>query len=654
MKTLNWADILIILLYLIAVLAVGIWTLFRPNRGNIKSYFLAGRSMPWFAVGASLFGSNIGSEHFLGLAGAGAASGIALVLFEWLVTFQIVALGWIFVPVYISAGVFTVPQFIQKRHGGKRLNTYLSCMSLVMYILTKLSVSIFAGSVFIELSLGWNTYVSIIALLVITGFYTILGGLTAVMFTDTLQSLIMNIGAFIVTGIGFYKVGGYNAMTEKYMMAIPSERNDNSTCGLPRSDAFHLFLDADGAIFPWPGLVMQATIGCIWYWCFDQVMVQRTIAAKNISHAKGGVLMTCFLKVLPLFTMVFPGMISRILFTDEVGCADTEVCKKVCDNEVGCSNIAYAKLVMEILPNGLRGFMIAVMLSAIMSSLTSIFNSASTIFTIDVWQKIRKSAGEKELLIVGRLFVTLMCGISILFLPLVKAAEGGMIFAYINAVDSILAYPIGMMFLLSIFWKGATEQGCFYGLLLANCVGLARLILMFVYPEPACGEPDTRPALLSKVHFLYFGVIINSITIILIISISFITKSNRRTDKELHGCTWWTRIRPNQYDDKRSDQTVTTVFSTQMDIVNSDMSDGENKSADNALRPKEVSEEIRLPVLRRITNFLFGNMSSSKSSEFGMTQRKEFLTEINFTKNILNVLVVLLFCIIALLIGIYR
>ncbi|CAC5414163.1 SLC5A11 [Mytilus coruscus] len=455
--------------------------------------------------------------------------------------------------------------------------------------------------------------------------------------------------------VSLYKVGGYSAMTEKYMKAIPSERNDNLTCGLPRSDAFHLFLDADGTVFPWPGLVMQATVGCIWYWCFDQVMVQRTIAAKNLSHTKGGVLMTCFLKVLPLFTMVFPGMISRILFTDEVGCADTEVCKKVCDNEVGCSNIAYAKLVMEILPNGLRGFMIAVMLSAIMSSLTSIFNSASTIFTIDVWRKIRKSAGERELLLVGRLFVTLMCGISILFLPLVKAAEGGMVFAYINAVDSILAYPIGMMFLMSIFWTGATEQGCFYGLLLANCVGVARLILMFVYPEPACGDHDGRPAFLSKVHFLYFGVIINIFTVLSIISISFMTKCNRRTDKELQGCTWWTRLKPNRYDIRCADQTDTTVFSTQMDILNTE---GENKSTFtdriDASMPKEVSEEVSLPVLRRITNFLFGKITSSKSSEFGMNERREFLTENNTIKNMLNVLVVLLFCIIALLIGIYH
>ncbi|XP_071156501.1 sodium/glucose cotransporter 4-like isoform X1 [Mytilus edulis] len=627
----HWADILVVILYFISVLGVGLWTLCRPNRGNVKNYFLAGRSMPWFAVGASLFSSNIGSEHFVGLAGAGAASGISLVLFEWFVIFLILALGWIFIPVYVSAGVYTLPEYIQKRHGGQRMRTYLSVLSLILYILTKLAVSIFAGSLFIQMALGWNMYISIAILLFITGLYTVLGGLKAVMYTDTLQTSIMTIGAIIVMGISFTHVGGYNAMKEKYMEALPSTRDLNSTCGLPRKDAFHIFLDAAGQENPWPGLVFQASVGCLWYWCCDQVIVQRSLAAKSCSHAKGGSLVAGYLKLLPLFLLMFPGMISRILYPDEVACVDSDVCMKVCDNPAGCSNIAYPKLVMELMPVGLRGFMIAAMMSAIMSSLTSIFNSASTVFTMDIWRRVRTKSTQKELLIVGRLFIVLMCTLSILWIPLVKSAQGGKLFTYMVVVEGYLGSPLGVLFLISIFWKGTTEAGAFWGLLIGHVVGGTRLILEFVYPAPACGEPETRPEILYKLHSMYFIPLLLVLTAAAIVVISMFT--TKRTETELVGVTWWTRYDPYTVNrkDKVGEDNIT---------IKEECDSGDQRQSGG--------------LCSRFVVFMFGSNDSHLTQEIQVADRKTFIQEKRLWRIFLNVLAVFLIAIIAFLCGFYR
>ncbi|KAL3858002.1 hypothetical protein ACJMK2_012620, partial [Sinanodonta woodiana] len=490
-------------------------------------------------VGASLFSSNIGSEHFVGLAGSGAASGIAIVLYEWMSLPLVMLLGWLFLPVYISSGVYTLPEYLQKRFGGERLRIYISVLAVILYIVTKLAVSIFAGALFIQLSLGWDMYISIVALLLITGFYTILGGLAAVIYTDTFQTVVMTVGSFALVGIGFNKIGGYNNLERLYMEAIPTTRNPNSTCGLPRSDSFHILRDPVTSDNPWPGLILQSSIGCIWYWCCDQVIVQRTLAAKNLSHAKAGSLIAGYLKLLPLFIMIFPGMISRALYPDDVACIDGDVCEKVCGNAVGCSNIAYIKLVLELMPTGLRGLMMAVMLSAIMSSLTSIFNSASTIFTMDLWRKVRKHATERELLIVGRVFIIGLCGISILWIPLVRSSQSGQLFIYIQAVQGYLGTPIGALFLWAILWKRMNENGAFFGILVGHLCGVIRMSIDFAYPAPECGEVETRPTILYYVHYTYFGQMAFLITSLTIVIVSLMTKA--QPEEQLQMVMWWTR-----------------------------------------------------------------------------------------------------------------
>ncbi|XP_067660642.1 sodium/mannose cotransporter SLC5A10-like [Haliotis asinina] len=536
----HWGDITIVVVYFVLVLALGLWTICRPNRGTVQNYYLAGRNITWFPVGASVFSSNIGSEHFLGLAGQGAAAGIAMVTYEFSGIADLIGLSWLFLPVYVSAGVYTLPEYIGRRFGGRRMRTYLSVLSLVLYVVTKLAVSIYAGGLFIKLALGWNMYISITGLLVVTGVYTILGGLTAVIYTDTFQTVVMTAGAISLTVLGFQKIGGYDKLEDLYMNAIPSVRANNTTCGLPREDAFHIFRDPVTSDQPWPGLLVHSSLGVMWYWCCDQVIVQRTLAAKSLSHAKAGVLFAGYLKFLPLFIMIFPGMISRALFPDVIACADAAECEKQCENPAGCSSIAYPKLVLELLPIGLRGLMMAVMLSAIMSSLTSIFNSASTLFTMDLWRRMRPRARQRELLIVGRVAIVILCGVSILWIPMIRSSQGGQLFNYIQAVQGYLGTPIGPLFIMAVLWKRMNEAGAFWGLLISQFCGVVRMVLDFVYPMPPCGQPDTRPLIVSSVHYTYFSIFIFVFTGVCIVVFSY--TDTAPTEEQLRGVTWWTRV----------------------------------------------------------------------------------------------------------------
>ncbi|XP_008492164.2 sodium/glucose cotransporter 4 [Calypte anna] len=535
------ADIIVVVLYFAFVLFVGIWSSIRSSRGTVGGYFLAGRSMTWWPIGASLMSSNVGSGLFIGLAGTGAAGGLAVGGFEWNATWTLVALGWIFVPVYIAAGVVTMPEYLQKRFGGQRIQIYMSILSLILYIFTRISTDIFSGALFIQISLGWNLYLSTVVLLAVTAVYTIAGGLTAVIYTDALQTLIMVLGALILMFIGFQKVGWYEGLQEKYSTAIPKITVPNTTCHLPREDAFHMFRDPITGDIPWPGLIFGLTVLALWSWCTDQVIVQRSLSAKNLSHAKGGSVVGGYLKILPMFFIVMPGMISRALYPDEVGCVDPDICTRVCGVAVGCSNIAYPKLVIEVMPDGLRGLMIAVMMAALMSSLTSIFNSSSTLFVIDIWQRIRRKASEQELMIVSRVFILILVVISILWIPIVQSANSGKLFDYMQSITSYLSPPITALFVLAVFCKRINEPGAFWGLMVGLALGLIRMGMEFIYSAPTCGEEDRRPAMLKDLHYLYFALILCIISAIVIVLISLCTPPI--PEEKLACLTWWTRHR---------------------------------------------------------------------------------------------------------------
>uniref|UniRef100_A0A3Q3B8R3 Solute carrier family 5 member 9 n=1 Tax=Kryptolebias marmoratus TaxID=37003 RepID=A0A3Q3B8R3_KRYMA len=480
--------------------------------------------------------SNVGSGLFIGLAGTGAAGGIAVGGFEWNASWVLVALGWIFVPVYISAGVVTMPEYLAKRFGGHRIRIYMSVLSLILYFIKS---DIFSGALFIQVSLGWNLYLSTGILLLVTAAYTVAGGLAAVIYTDAFQTLIMVGGAFSLMFIAFLKVDWYEGLVNHYMSSAPMVTVANTTCHIPRLDAFHMFRDPVSGDLPWPGLVFGLTVLATWVWCTDQVIVQRSLSAKSLSHAKGGSVFGGYLKLLPMFFIVMPGMISRALFPDEVGCVDPVQCQRICGASVGCSNIAYPKLVVELMPVGLRGLMLAVILAALMSSLTSIFNSSSTLFTLDLYHKARPRASEMELMIVGRVFILVLVCISLLWIPVVQTANSGQLFEYIQSVTSFLAPPITAVFIMAIFWPRANEQGAFWGLMTGLLVGLTRMIVEFVYIPPSCGQPDPRPAVVTDVHYLYFALILLAFTCLVIVAVSLATAPIPK--EHLYRLTWWSR-----------------------------------------------------------------------------------------------------------------
>ncbi|XP_045442431.1 sodium/glucose cotransporter 5 isoform X3 [Pipistrellus kuhlii] len=499
---LSLADIIVIAVYFAANVAVGVWSSCRASRNTVSGYFLAGRDMTWWPIGASLFASSEGSGLFIGLAGSGAAGGLAVAGFEWNATYVLLALAWVFVPIYISSEIVTMPEYIQKRYGGQRMRMYLSVLSLLLSVFTKISIDLYAGALFVHICLGWNFYLSTILMLAITALYTIAGGLAAVIYTDALQTLIMVVGAVILTVKAFDQIGGYEQLAAAYAQAIPSKTVANTTCHLPRADAMHMFRDPSTADLPWTGMTFGLTIMATWYWCTDQVIVQRSLSARDLNHAKAGSILASYLKMLPMGLIIMPGMISRVLFP------------------------------------GLRGLMIAVMMAALMSSLTSIFNSSSTLFTMDIWRRLRPRAGERELLLVGRLVIVVLIGVSVAWIPVLQGANSGQLFIYMQSVTSSLAPPVTAVFVLGVFWGRANEQGAFWGLMVGLAVGATRLVLEFLHPALPCGAPDTRPAVLGSIHYLHFAVALFALSGAVVVAGSLLTPPP--PGAQIQNLTWWT------------------------------------------------------------------------------------------------------------------
>uniref|UniRef100_A0A8C6C4A4 Sodium/mannose cotransporter SLC5A10 n=1 Tax=Monodon monoceros TaxID=40151 RepID=A0A8C6C4A4_MONMO len=508
---LSVVDITIITVYFALNVAVGIWSSCRASRNTVSGYFLAGRDMTWGPMGASLFASSEGSGLFIGLAGSGAAGGLAVAGFEWHATYVLLALAWVFVPIYISSEIVTMPEYIQKRYGGQRIRMYLSVLSLLLSVFTKISIDLYAGALFVHICLGWNFYLSTILMLAVTALYTI---------------------------AAFEQIGGYDQLASAYARAVPSRIISNTTCHMPRADAMHMFRDPYTGDLPWTGMTFGLTVMATWYWCTDQVIVQRSLSARDLNHAKGGSILASYLKMLPMGLIIMPGMISRVLFPDDVGCVVPSECLRACGAEIGCSNIAYPKLVMELMPTGLRGLMIAVMMAALMSSLTSIFNSSSTLFTMDIWKWLRPRARERELLLVGRLVTVVLIGVSVAWIPVLQGSNSGQLFIYMQSVTSSLAPPVTAVFVLGIFWRRANEQGAFWGLMAGLAVGATRLVLEFLHPAPPCGHPEDRPAILHSIHYLHFAVALFVLSGAVVVAGSLLTPAPQGI--QIENLTWWT------------------------------------------------------------------------------------------------------------------
>ncbi|MBI3279664.1 MAG: sodium/solute symporter [Acidobacteria bacterium] len=477
-------DTVILTAYFVAVFAIGFY--YSRRERTAKDYFLAGRNVGWFAVGASLFATNIGSEHFIGLAGSGASTGLAVGCYEWSASFCLFLLGWLFVPHYLQTRVFTMPEFLERRF-SPNCRWYLTAISIFAYIFTKISVALFAGGILIREIVGWDYMTSAILLVIATGVYTIAGGLAAVIYTDLFQAFILIGGAVVLTLLGLDKAGGFEGLRA----ALPP-------------DFFHMIKPLDHAVYPWLGTTVGTLILGIWYWCTDQVIVQKTLSASSITQARKGAFFCASLKILPVFILVLPGLIAKALWPNDV----------TGDN-------AYPLLVTRLMPPGLSGLMVAALLAALMSSLSSVFNSCSTLITMDVYKKLRPEASERRLVLVGRLSTAVIVGLSIGWIPFIRNLNNE-VYQYLQSVQAYVGAPITATFLTGILWRGATARAAFTTLVTGGVIGGTRFLLDILHN--ALGI-DLGPALNAVVgfSFLNFSVLVFFFCVLLMIAVSRFT-----------------------------------------------------------------------------------------------------------------------------------
>ncbi len=483
LDTLDWISIAI---YFLVLLGIAVWVI-RKKKESTEDYFLAGRNIGWFVVGASIFASNIGSEHVVGLAGTGASNKLPLLIYE-IQAWVVLILGWVFLPFYARSGVFTMPEFLEKRFDA-RSRWVLSIFSIVAYVLTKISVTIYAGGVVVSALLGIDFWTGAIATVILTGIYTVLGGMRAVVYTETLQAVLLILGAAILTYIGLDKVGGWASMTETL-----------------KPEYFNMWRPATDPDFPWPSLFITSTVVGIWYWCTDQYIVQRALTAQNIKEGRRGTIFGALLKLLPVFLFLIPGIIALTL-------------KMRGELQWDSPDEAFPVLMSNLLPSGLRGLVAAGLLAALMSSLASVFNSCSTLFTVDIYKKLRPNAPEKKLVRTGQIATVIVVIIGIIWIP-IMANISGVLYEYLQSVQSYIAPPITAVFLLGIFYKRINSQGAFATLIMGIVVATFRITLELIK-----GSLDPNGFLfhLGDMNFLTFGAWFFLFCIIFIVVVSLAT-----------------------------------------------------------------------------------------------------------------------------------
>src|SRR6266849_5417739 len=463
-KALTGIDVAIIAVYFVVIFAIGFH--FARKERTSADYFLASRNVGWFAIGASLFVSNISTEHFIGLAGSGATSGLAVGHFEWLACLILLILGWVFVPFYLRSNVFTMPEFLERRF-SRSCAVYLASISIIAYVFTKISVHLYAAAIVLERVVGWNALQAAVVLVIATGIYTIAGGLAAVIYTDLVQTVILVVGAVVLTLLGLHAIGGFSALRA----ALPP-------------DYFHMIKPASDSAFPWTGIFFGAPILGIWYWCTDQVMVQRVLSARSEGHAKAATIFAGFLKILTVFILVLPGLIAVALYRD--------LFKFGPNGEVLNGDIAYPTMIINLLPSGLVGVMIAALLAALMGSMSAVFNSASTLVTLDFYKKFRPDASERNLVNFGRFATCIMVLLGLLWVPFIHLISS-QLYIYLQSVQAYISPPIASCFILGILWTRLNGAGALSSLLTGFVMGTVRFVLEI--SDRAAGRRYTSPAI---------------------------------------------------------------------------------------------------------------------------------------------------------------
>jgi len=549
--TIDWA---IVALYFVANTAICIWAALKKEK-DTTDYFLASRSAGWFLIGSSIFASNIGAEHLIGLAGSGASDGVAFAHWE-LHSYLVLVLGWVFAPFYLRANVFTTPEFLERRYTpGTR--TFLSFIFLVSYILTKASVTIFAGAFAIQTILGYESvnlpllgetdffWFSAFFLVIVTGVFVIAGGMKSVLWTEAMHVPVLLAGSTVLLIVGLQAIGGMDALRAANPETIHLWRPLSTT---PETQGFPGFL-FDPSTTPWLGVLLCSPIIGLWYWCTDQYIAQRVLTARGLKEARRGTIFAAYLKLAPMFIFLLPGMIAVALYKQ--GAPGFE--------SIGAHpQGAFPVLVSNMLPEGLRGLVLAGMLSALMSALASLFNSTATLFTVDFYKRLRPLSSEKHLVSVGRVATGAVILLGMLWIPFLQDLGKGQLYTYLQLVQSLLAPSIAAVFMLGIFSSGVTPKSGLVGIVSGFVIGMARLVLQALHETQGIEWPSLIQAFVD-INWLYFSFLLFVVTCGLIFAVSKFTP--RASVAQIAGLTYKS-VSAQQSEEERQSYGFWEVFHT--------------------------------------------------------------------------------------------
>jgi solute:Na+ symporter, SSS family len=571
MQLLDW---LVVLGYF-AVLFGLAWWVIRSGKDTTDDYFLAGRNLGWLVVGASIFASNIGSEHLVGLAGSGATSGVALAHYE-LHAWCLLVLGWVLAPFYMRSMVYTMPEFLERRFSPAS-RWVLSLISLVAYVITKIAVGIFAGGIVfgtllpeLELNIGGmvlnSFWIGSVAVVLLTGLYTVLGGMRAVAYTEALQTLILVIGSLVLTVFGLNALGGWDRLREVLGPEMFNLWKPIIPAGMegtwePVRETGRIAWYFNGN-YPWPGMLFAAPIIGLWYWCTDQYIVQRTLAARNQTEARRGTIFAAFLKLLPVFIFIIPGMIALALAKTGQGGGLSIMVDANGEVIPSAAQAAFPMMVRDILPTGLRGIVVAGLLAALMSSLAGVFNACSTLFTIDFYSKLHPRATQAQLVWIGRVATGVMVLVGLLWIPVIQGARG--LYDYLQGVQGYLGPPIFTVFFLGVFMKRLNGAGSLAALLVGFAMGMFRLAVDTPISLGMAGYEAGYPEgsflwIVNNIYFQYYSVLIFLVSAATMIGVSYATAAP--SEEQIRGLTFATVTAEQKAETRRS--------WNQWDVINS-------------------------------------------------------------------------------------
>ena len=516
MALLDW---IVIGVFCLALIGIVLWVVSQKN-DNSADYFLGGKDATWIAIGASIFASNIGSEHLIGLAGAGASSGMAMAHWE-IQGWMILILGWVFVPFYTRSMVYTMPEFLERRF-NKESRTILSVISLISYVLTKVAVTVYAGGLVFQQVFGikelWGIdffWIAAIGLVLITAAYTIFGGMKSVLYTSVLQTPILLLGSLIILVLGLKALGSWDQMLQ---LCDVKPNYDGAT-----GTMIHLMRSNSDPQYPWLGALVGSAVIGFWYWCTDQFIVQRVLSGKNEKEARRGTIFGAYLKLLPVFLFLIPGMIAFALHQKYLA-AGGEGFLPMLANGTPNADAAFPTLVAKILPAGVKGLVVCGILAALMSSLASLFNSSAMLFTIDFWKRLKPNTSEKSLVRIGQIATVVIVVLGILWIPIMRSV-GDVLYTYLQDVQSVLAPGIAAAFLLGITWKRASAKGGMWGLLSGIIIGLTRLGAKVYYSNVTDATDNWFKAVFYDFNWLFFCGVMLIVCCLIVIIVSLFTEA---------------------------------------------------------------------------------------------------------------------------------